>query len=65
LGEEGGRLIVGVGVGAGRDGWLFTGSLDVADDGTGLVLEELDANLGDTTTRSYRRAKKDGWSANC
>jgi hypothetical protein len=29
---------------------LLTGSLDVADDGTGLVVHELNANLGDTTT---------------
>lgn len=29
-----------------------TGSLDVSDDRTGLVLEELDANLGDTTARA-------------
>jgi len=35
-----------------KDIILTDGSLDVADDGTGLVLEELDANLGDTTTRS-------------
>jgi hypothetical protein len=26
-----------------------TGSLDVADDGTGLVIHELNANLGNTT----------------
>jgi hypothetical protein len=31
---------------------LPTGSLDVADDGTGLVVHELDANLGDTTARA-------------
>lgn len=27
-----------------------TGSLDVTDDGTGLVVHELDTALGDTTT---------------
>ena len=32
---------------------LRTGSLDVTDDGTGLVVHELDANLSDTTTRTY------------
>lgn len=30
-----------------------TGSLDVTDDGSALVVHELDANLGDTTTRTY------------
>lgn len=29
-----------------------TGSLDVADDGTGLVVHELNANLGNTTARA-------------
>lgn len=32
--------------------FVHTGSLDVADDRTGLVVHELDANLGDTTTRA-------------
>jgi hypothetical protein len=31
-----------------------TGSLDVADDRTGLVLKEFDANLGNTTARACR-----------
>lgn len=31
-----------------------TGSLDVSDDRSGLVVHELDANLGDTTTRTCR-----------
>lgn len=30
-----------------------TGTLDVSDDGTGLVVHELDTDLGDTTTRAY------------
>lgn len=30
--------------------WKRTGTLDVADDGTGSVVHELDADLGDTTT---------------
>lgn len=29
-----------------------TGTLDVSDDGTGLVVHELDTDLGDTTTRA-------------
>jgi hypothetical protein len=29
---------------------MRTGSLDVSDDASGLVVHELDANLGDTTT---------------
>lgn len=32
-----------------------TGSLDVTDDGTGLVIHELDADLGDTTARTCER----------
>lgn len=31
-----------------------TGSLDVSDDGSGLVVHELDAHLGDTTTGAYQ-----------
>lgn len=31
-----------------------TGSLDVSDDGSGLVVHELDAHLGDTTTGACR-----------
>lgn len=31
-----------------------TGTLDVSDDGTGLVVHELDTDLGDTTTRACR-----------
>lgn len=34
-------------------GIIRTGSLDVSDDRSGLVVHELDANLGDTTSRSY------------
>lgn len=30
-----------------------TRALDVADDGAALVVHELDADLGDTTTRAY------------
>jgi hypothetical protein len=30
-----------------------TRALDVTDDGSALVVHELDANLGDTTTRTY------------
>lgn len=33
-----------------QDVVLTDGSLDVSDDATGLVVHELDANLGDTTT---------------
>lgn len=33
-----------------RGQFPLTGSLDVTDDGTGLVVHELDADLGDTTT---------------
>jgi hypothetical protein len=33
-----------------QSGWLRTWALDVADDGTGLVVHELDAALSDTTT---------------
>lgn len=32
--------------------FVRTGSLHVTDDRTGLVVHELDANLGDTTTRA-------------
>lgn len=32
---------------------IRTWSLDVSDNATGLVVHEFDANLGDTTTRSY------------
>lgn len=35
---------------AGGEGRLRTSALDVADDGTGLVVHELDTALGDTTT---------------
>lgn len=30
--------------------FAHTGTLDIADDGTGSVVHELDADLGDTTT---------------
>ena len=32
---------------------MRTGALDVTDDGTGLVVHELDTALGDTTTGAY------------
>lgn len=32
---------------------MRTSALDVADDGTGLVVHELDTALGDTTTGAY------------
>ena len=32
---------------------LRTSALDVTDDGTGLVVHELDTALGDTTTGTY------------
>lgn len=38
---------------AGIRGRLRTSALDVADDGTGLVVHELDTALGDTTTGAY------------
>lgn len=38
-------------------GVRLTGSLDVTDDGTGLVIHELDADLGDTTARTCKRAE--------
>lgn len=34
--------------------FVHTGSLDVTDDRTGLVVHELDANLGNTTARAYK-----------
>jgi len=34
----------------GKEG--LTGSLDVTDDGTGLVVHELNADLGNTTARA-------------
>lgn len=37
--------------------WSLTGSLDVADNGTGLVVHELDADLGDTTTGAYTQSE--------
>lgn len=37
---------------SGVEGLMRTGSLHVADDRTGLVVHELDANLGDTTARA-------------
>jgi hypothetical protein len=37
---------------SGRDCCRRTGSLDVTDDRTGLVIHELNAHLGDTTTRT-------------
>lgn len=37
-----------------RRGELRTSALDVADDGTGLVVHELDTALGDTTTGACR-----------
>ena len=33
---------------------MRTGTLDVADDRPALVVHELDADLGDTTTRAYK-----------
>jgi hypothetical protein len=38
-------------------GVRLTGSLDVTDDGTGLVIHEFDADLGDTTARTCKRAE--------
>lgn len=38
---------------AAEEGRLRTSALDVADDGTGLVVHELDTALGDTTTGAY------------
>lgn len=34
---------------------ILTWALDVTDDGTGLVVHELDTALGDTTTGTYKR----------
>jgi hypothetical protein len=36
-----------------EEGRLRTSALDVTDDGTGLVVHELDTALGDTTTGAY------------
>lgn len=38
-----------------RNGSRRTGSLDVTDDGTGLVIHELDADLGNTTARTCKQ----------
>lgn len=43
-----------------RNGLLFTRALDVTDDGAGLVVHELDADLGNTTARA---CKIPPWSA--
>lgn len=40
--------------GVGESGNSRTWALDVADDGAGLVVHELYADLGDTTTRTCR-----------
>lgn len=37
--------------------WSLTGSLDVTDNGTGLVVHELDADLGDTTAGAYTQSE--------
>lgn len=45
-------IAVGVFIFPSQGLYVRTGSLDVADDRTGLVVHELDTNLGDTTTRA-------------
>lgn len=42
-----------------------TGSLDVTDDRTGLVIHELDAHLGDTTARTYNSSPLASISLSC
>lgn len=51
-------LFQAVRIGSPGLGVVRTGSLDVSDDRSGLVVHELDANLGNTTTRSCCPARR-------
>lgn len=48
-----------------RAGGERTWALDVTDDGTGLVVHELDTALGDTTTGAYRDRRQPAILSRC